>query len=150
MHNACIIYCNMLVISLLSVIEMSVWHGHCYRDDVNEARKPQMDLKASCPVGGRPGALHVSPDGSRLHVFDQEDSRLSVVGVASWQLLEKVDLGLPFIAGFGESIFLRGTAGKVEVFDAASRRFSGSILCSGDACDVAFLPELRQAVLTTA
>jgi hypothetical protein len=109
-----------------------------------------MDLKTSCAVGGRPAALFVSPDGSRLHVFDREDSRLSIIGVASWQLLGKVDLGLPFIAGFGESIFLRGTAGKVEVYDAAARRFSGSILCCGDACDVAFLPELRQAVLTTA
>jgi WD40 repeat protein len=108
-----------------------------------------MDLKTSCAVGGRPGALHVSPDGSRLHVFDQEAMRMSVVGVASWQLLDQVDLGLSFMAGFGESIFLRGCPGKVEVFNAASRRFSGAIPCSGDACDVAFLPELREAVLTT-
>jgi hypothetical protein len=109
-----------------------------------------MDLKTSCAVGGRPGALHVSPDGSRLTVFDQEATRMSVVGVASWQLLESVDLGLPFIAGFGESLFLRGRPGKVEVFNAAARRFSGAIPCCGDACDVAFLPELRQAVLTSA
>ncbi len=109
-----------------------------------------MDLKTSCAVGGRPGALHVSPDGSRLHVFDQTETRMSIVGVASWQLLGKVDLGLPFIAGFGESIFLRGNSGKVEVFDAASRRSSGSIPCCGDAVDMAFLAELRQAVLTSA
>jgi YVTN family beta-propeller protein len=122
---------------------------------VKEARKPQLNLKASCAVGGRPAALRVSPDGSQLLVFDQERSLLSIIGVSTWQLLEQVDLALPlasstsFLAGFEDSIFLGGLPGKVVVFNAAIRRYGGAIPCSGAACDLAILPEIRQAVLTT-
>jgi DNA-binding beta-propeller fold protein YncE len=121
-----------------------------------EARKPQLDLKDTCDVGGRPGSLVVSPDGSTLMVFDQECARVSIVAVASWQVLARVDLDLPasvsafVLADFEDSIFLGGLPGKVMVFSAASRRLSGAIPCGGDACGLGILPELLQAVLVTA
>jgi len=114
-----------------------------------------MDLRKACAVGGRPGALVVSPDGSQLFVFDQVRAQVSIVGVASWQLLEKVDLApakasVPFVlAGFEDSIFLGGFAGKVGIFSAASRSLRGAISCVGDACDLGILPETRQVVLAT-
>ena len=122
---------------------------------MKEARKPQMDLRASCDVGGQPGSLFVSPDGAQLFVFDRENSQVSVVSVSPWAQLERIDLARPgcpaltFLGGFEESMFLAGLPGKVDVFSAASRRSSGAIPCSGGACDLAILPELRQAVLTT-
>jgi len=115
-----------------------------------------MDLRGACAVGGRPGALHVSADGSQLFVFDQDRAQMSIVGVAAWQLLSRIDLALPeasspfFLAGFEDSILLGGLPGKVGIFSAASRRHSGAIPCVGDACDLAILPESRQAVLATA
>lgn len=124
--------------------------------DVNEGRKPQMDLKGACGVGGRPGVMRVSADGSQLLVFDQDRAQLSIVGVAAWQLLDRIDLAHPqasspfFLAGFEDSIFLGGLPGKVGIFSAASRRHSGAIPCAGDVCDLAILPESRQAILATA
>jgi hypothetical protein len=109
----------------------------------------------SCDVGGRPGSLFVSPDGSQLFVFDQDCSEVSAVSATTWQRMERVDLVRPgavapsFLGGFEDMMFLGGLPGKVDVFSAASRRFSGAIPCSGDACDLAILPELRQAVLAT-
>lgn len=123
---------------------------------MNEARKPQLDLKETCAVGGRPGALVVSPDGSRLMVFDRDRARVTIVATASWRILEQLDLDLPraaspsFLAVFAESIFFGGHPGRVEVFDAASRRSSGSLPCGGDVCDLTVLRELRRAVLTAA
>jgi DNA-binding beta-propeller fold protein YncE len=151
-------YCdlNMLVINVLRLILKVEWHEGCYIADVNEGRKPQMDLRGACAVGGRPGVLRVSPDGSQLLVFDQDRARMSIVGVAAWRLLEQVDLApspasSPFyLAGFEDSIFLGGLPGKVGIFSAASRRYSGAIPCVGDVCDLAILPESRQAVVATA
>src|SRR4030095_12623239 len=119
---------------------------------VNETRKPQMDLRGACAVGGRPGAMLVSPDGSRLFVFDQDRAQVSIVGVAAWQLLGKADLASFrfFLAGFEDSIFLGGLPGTVGIFNAASLRRVGAIPCAGDACDLAILPESRQAVLSAA
>ena len=122
---------------------------------MKEARKPQLDLRMSCDVGGRPESLFVSPDGSQLFVFDQDCSQVSAVSTSSWQRLERVDLVRPgavaptFLGGFGDMMFLGGLPGKVDVFSAVSRRFSGAIPCSGEARDLEILPELRQAVLTT-
>src|SRR5262245_24749195 len=99
---------------------------------VKEARKPQLDLRMSCDVGGRPGSLFVSTDGSQLFVFDQERAQVSAVAVSSWQRLERVDLVRPgavaptFLGGFEDLMFLGGLPGKVDVFSAASRRFSGA------------------------
>jgi len=123
---------------------------------VKEARKPQMDLRASCDVGGRPGSLFVSPDGAQLFVVDRVSGQVSAVSVALWAQLERIDLARPgspaltSLGGFEDSMFLAGLPGKVDVFSAATRRSSGAIPCSGGACDLAVLPELRQAVLTTA
>ena len=109
----------------------------------------------SCDVGGRPASLFVSQDGSQLFVFDREKPQVTAIGVSTWQVLERVDLSRSgasapvFLAGFQDSMFLGGRPGKVDVFSAASRRFSGAIPCSGDVCDLAILPELHQAVLTT-
>jgi len=121
-----------------------------------EARKPELDLKATCAVGGRPGAVHVSPDGSRLYVNDQAAPRVTVVGTAGWQVLESFPLALPwgsepfFLGAFEETFFLGGMRDKVAFMDAASRRYTGAIPCVGDACELQVIPELRQAVLTTA
>jgi DNA-binding beta-propeller fold protein YncE len=121
-----------------------------------EARKPELDLKATCAVGGRPGAVHVSPDGSRLYVIDQAAPGVTVVGTAGWQVLESFSLQLPwgsepfFLGAFEETLFLGGMRDKVAFMDAASRRYTGAIPCVGDACELQVIPELRQAVLTTA
>src|SRR5438552_7800758 len=110
----------------------------------------------SCDVGGRPGSLFVSPDGSQLFVFDQERALVSVLSISTWERLDRVDLNRAgssaptFLGGFKDSMFLGGLSGKVDVFSAASRRYSGAIPCSGEARDLAILPELRQAVLATA
>src|SRR6185295_17331151 len=40
--------------------------------------------------------------------------------------------------------------GKVAVIDAATRRYAGAVPCVGDACEMKFIPESRQAVLVTA
>jgi hypothetical protein len=114
-----------------------------------------MDLRASCDVGGRPGSLFVSPDGAQLFVVDRGSAQVSVVSVSRWEQLERIDLARPgspaltFLGAFGDSMFLAGLPGKVDVFSAASRRSSGAIPCSGGACDLGILPELGQAVLTT-
>jgi hypothetical protein len=114
-----------------------------------------MDLKASCAVGGRPGALFLSPDGSQLYVFDQELPHVTVIGVARWKIVGQFPLASPssgipfFLGGFEDSIFIGGLFWKVERFDASSRSPNGFFLCKGEACDLAFLPESRQAVLTT-
>lgn len=123
---------------------------------MNEARKPQLDLRKTCDLGGQPGALVVSRDGSQLLVFDRARAQVTVLGVSAWQVLERVDLDVPpsvipfVLAGFEDSVFLGGLPGKVGVFSAASHRFSGAIPCSGDVCDLGILPDLRQAVLTAA
>src|SRR5579863_1989254 len=123
---------------------------------VEEARKPQMNLRTACAVGGRPGALWVSPDGSRLFAFDQDRPEVSVIGVSGWQLLERIPCGsasderLTFLAGFGESIFLEGLPGMIHHFSAASHRADGAIPCAGDVCDLGVIRELRQGVLVTA
>jgi hypothetical protein len=100
--------------------------------------------------------LFVSPDGSQLFVFDQERALVTALSTTSWERLERVDLAASgsvaprFLGGFEDQMFLGGLPGKVDVFSAASRRYSGAIPCSGEACDLAILPELRQAVLATA
>jgi hypothetical protein len=111
-----------------------------------------MDLRGACALGGRPGAMTVSPDGSRLFVFDQDRAQVSIVGVASWALLGKADLAPSrfFLAGFEDSIFLGGLPGKIGIFSAASLRPWGAIPCVGDACDLGILPEPRQAVVAAA
>lgn len=122
---------------------------------MEEARKPQMDLRSSCPVGGQPGALVVSPDGSQLLVFDQVRPEVAVVGISGWKVLDRVALGRPsasqpvVLQGFQDSVFLGGVPGTIRVFSAASRRELGSIPCSGDACDLAILGELGRAVISS-
>jgi len=121
-----------------------------------EARKPQLDLKETCTVGGRPGAVHGVPDGSRIFIFDQALPRVTVVGVAGWQVLDRFDLELPsaadpyFLGAFEEMLFIGGLMGKVALIDSSSRRYAGAIPCVGDACEFRVISELRQAVLTTA
>lgn len=121
-----------------------------------EARKPQLEFKAACPVGGRPGSVHASPDGSKLFIFDQALPRVTVLGVAGWKVLETFDLELPdasdpfFLGAFEETFFIGGSMGKVVLIDSTTRRYAGAIPCAGDACEFRVLPELRQAVLTTA
>lgn len=123
---------------------------------MSDARKPQLDLRKSCDVGGEPATPVVTQDGSQLLVFDRVRTQVTVIGVSAWKVLEKVDLDVPpavtplFLARFEDSVFLGGLPGKVGVFSAASRRFSGAIPCSGDVCDLGILPERRQAVLTAA
>ena len=39
-------------------------------------------MKSARTVGGRPGALHLSPDGSQVHVFDSSSPRVTVLGAA--------------------------------------------------------------------
>jgi hypothetical protein len=100
--------------------------------------------------------MRVSADGSQLLVFDQDRAQLSIVGVAAWQLLARIDLAHPqasspfFLAGFEDTIFLGGIPGQVGIFSAASRRYGGAIPCVGDVCDLSILPESRQAILAAA
>src|SRR4051812_10090700 len=115
-----------------------------------EARKPELDLKATCAVGGRPGAVHLSPDGSRLYVIDQALPRVTVLGTVGWQVLESFPLELPsasepfFLGAFEETFFLGGMPNKVAFMDPLSRRYTGAIPCVGDACELQVIPELRQ------
>jgi DNA-binding beta-propeller fold protein YncE len=123
---------------------------------VNEGRKPQVDLKAACAVAGRPGAMHLSPDGSRLYLFDAGTSKVTVVGVSGWTVHKTFDLEVPsaaepfFLGGFEESLFVGGLMGKVAVIDGATRRYAGAVSSVGDACEMKFIRDSRQAVLTTA
>src|SRR6187549_398790 len=95
MHIVGIVVCNLLVSKRLRMVRSLAWHGPCYTYTVMEARKPELDLKATCGVGGRPGALHVSPDGSRLYVIDQAAPRATVVGTPASQVLASFALELP-------------------------------------------------------
>lgn len=121
-----------------------------------EGRKPQVDLKATRTVGGRPGALHLSPDGSQVFVFDSSSPRVTVLGAAGWDVIRSFDLELPsagdpfFLAGCEDSLYVGGLPGKVAVVDAATRKYAGAVPCVGDACELKIIPELRQAVLSTA
>ncbi|HVR83420.1 MAG TPA: hypothetical protein VMU54_03855 [Planctomycetota bacterium] len=121
-----------------------------------EGRKPQVDLNAARTVGGRPGALHPSPDGSQLLVFDSVSSRVTVLGTAGWDVLRTFELELPsagepfFLAGGEDSIYLGGLLGKVAVVDVARGNYAGAIPSVGEACEMKILPRLRQAVLCTA
>src|SRR5579862_6709964 len=121
-----------------------------------EGRKPQVDLNAARTVGGRPGALHPSPDGSQLLVFDSISSRVTVLGTAGWDVLRTFELELPsagepfFLAGGEDSIYLGGLLGKVAVVDVARGKYAGAIPSVGEACEMKILPRLRQAVLCTA
>src|SRR6185295_6644909 len=111
-----------------------------------ETRKPELDLKGSCVVGGRPDALLLSPDASQLYVFDQELPLVTVIATARWQLVDRFMLGPSsspnpvLLGGLEDSIFIGGRAGKVEVVDASTRSSAGFFLCKGDACDLGFLP----------
>ncbi|HLY11604.1 MAG TPA: hypothetical protein VKW04_20045 [Planctomycetota bacterium] len=115
-----------------------------------------MDLKAIRAVGGRPGALHLSPDGSQLFVFDSSTPRVTVLGTAGWEVLSTFDLDLPvaadpfLLAGFQDSLYVGGLPGKVAVIDAATRKYAGAFPCVGEACEMKILPQLRQAVISTA
>ena len=135
---------------------MVAWHVRCYSYVVMNGRKPQVDLKATRAVGGRPGALHLSPDGSQLFVFDSGSPRVTVLGAAGWEVLCTFDLSLPsasepfFVAGFDDSLYVGGLPGKVAVIDAAVHRYAGSVGCDGHVCEMKVIPQLRQAVLTTA
>src|ERR1043165_7705654 len=112
-----------------------------------EGRRPQLDLRANGAVGGKPGALFVSPDASQLYVFDQVDPRVSVIGIGRWEIAGTIDLApavasVPFfLGGFEGSIFLGGMTGKIAVLGPASRGCRGAIPCGGDACDLGYLPE---------
>jgi DNA-binding beta-propeller fold protein YncE len=119
-------------------------------------RKPQVDLKAIRAVGGRPGALHLSPDGTQLFVFDSSAPRVTVLGTAGWEVLRTFELDVPgtadpfFLAGFQDSLYVGGLPGKVAVVDATARKYAGAVSCAGEACEMKIIPQLRQAVLSTA
>jgi DNA-binding beta-propeller fold protein YncE len=121
-----------------------------------EGRKPQVDLRATRVVGGRPGALHLSSDGTRVYVFDSSAPRVTVLGAAGWDVLGTYPLELPsagepfFLGGGEDSLYFGGLLGKVAVLDAATLRYTGAVPCVGDACEMRVLPEVRQAVVSTA
>jgi hypothetical protein len=123
---------------------------------VMHGRKPQVDLKATRAVGGRPGALSLSPDGAQLFVFDSSTPRVTVLGTAGWEVLRTFELDVPgagdpfFLAGFEDSLYVGGLPGKVAVVNAATRKYAGAVPCAGEACEMAVLPQQRQAVLSTA
>src|SRR5258708_24310605 len=89
-----------------------------------EGRKPQVDLKATRTVGGRPGALHLSSDGSQVFVFDSSSPRVTVLGAAGWDVIRSFHLELPsardpfFLACYAESLYIGGPLGKVDVIGA--------------------------------
>src|SRR5579862_5622595 len=134
------------------------WHGTAVArsSPVMHGRKPQVDLKATRAVGGRPGALHLSSDGAQLFVFDSSTPRVTVLGTAGWEVLRTFELDVPgaadlfFLAGFEDSLYVGGLPGKVAVVNAATRKYAGAVPCAGDACEMAVLPEQRHAVLSTA
>jgi hypothetical protein len=121
-----------------------------------DGRKPQVDLKATRATGGRPGALHLSPDGAQLFVFDSGTPRVTVLGTAGWEVLRTFELDVPrsadpfFLAGWRDILYVGGLPGQVAAVCASSRKFAGAVPCEGDACEMAVLREARQAVLTTA
>lgn len=134
------------------------WHGMSVAidHDVMNGRKPQVDLNAIRAVGGRPGALHLSPDGTQLFVFDSSTPHVTVLGTAGWEVLSTFELDVPqaadpfFLAGFQDSLYIGGLPGKAAVIDAATRKYAGVVPCAGDACEMRLLPALRQAVLSAA
>lgn len=123
---------------------------------MKEARRPELELRMTCELGGKPGGLVVSPDASRLFVFDQGLPKVSVVGISSWTIVDRFELdptsdsSVRVLGGFGETIFIGGVPGKIGVLGAASQRPGGAIPCAGDACDLELLPELSRAVVATA
>ena len=62
---------------------------------MNEARKPQLNLRKTCDVGGQPGSMVATPDGSQLLIFDRARAQVTVLGVSAWQVLERIDLDVP-------------------------------------------------------
>jgi len=117
-------------------------------------KRPQLNLRAACAVGGRPGLLRVAPDASKVFVFDLEAPRITVVGTARMDVLQKIDLGTHrpgarlFLGSSERALYCAGPGNKIAVFDPATMQVEGSIDCGALACDLGFLPGERQAVLT--
>jgi DNA-binding beta-propeller fold protein YncE len=121
-----------------------------------EEKRPQLDLRGACSVGGRPGSVHVSPDAGRLYVFDQDRPRISVVGIAGFEIFQQIDLA-PFrvasrfvLGSSGSTLYCAAPGGRIALFSMLSHQFHGSIACQGVACDLGLGSGERQAVVTVA
>lgn len=119
-----------------------------------DEKRPQLNLRAACAVGGRPGPLAVAPDASKVFVFDVEAPRITVVGTSRMEVVQKIDLGSHrpgtrlFLGRSEQALYCAGPGNKIAVFDQGSFTVEASIDCGAHACDLGFLPGERQAVLT--
>jgi DNA-binding beta-propeller fold protein YncE len=119
--------------------------------------RPRLDMRATCKVGGVPGEILPSADGSLLFVADRESRRVSVLAANHLTLFQSIDLGIdspparPFLlASFEDDAFASFHGGKVAVLSASTRQLHGVIDVRGEARGMAVLPESRQALVAVA
>ncbi len=122
-----------------------------------DGQKPQLDVRATCKVGGSPGEILPSEDGTLLFVADRELRRVTVVAVGSMKVFQPIDLGGgappagPVLLGsFEDDVFTALHGGKMAVLSAATRQLHGVIDVRGDVRGMAVLGDARQAVVAAA
>jgi YVTN family beta-propeller protein len=116
----------------------------------------RLELRATCRVGGSPGQILPSEDGSLLFVADRESGRVNVVATGWMKVFQAVELegaGIrppePFLLGsFGDYVFAALHGGKMAVLSSASRQLRGVVDVRGEISGMAVLRESRQAVVS--
>ncbi len=119
-----------------------------------DTERPQLRLRAACPVNGRPGPLLVSPDATRVFVLEEGANWLTVLSLSKFQILRWIDLapyrgdGGFLLAAKGDVLYCRGRSGEILLFDMVSERFHGAVACGGFPRGLAVLHGGRLAQVT--
>ncbi len=119
-----------------------------------EHASSQLGLRATCPVGGRPGAILVAPDASRFFVLDQEEPWATEAGLLRMERLGGLDFAphaaapLRVLGRAGDRVALAGAEGGLAIFDLGARAYVGSIQGGGPVGDFLVAPGGRLALLS--
>ncbi len=118
-----------------------------------KGRRPQLNLRVASAVEGRPGQVIVSPDATRVFVFDLEAPRMTILGAAGLEFIRTVTLpssprgGSPLLASHLDDLCFIGGPDSLTLFDMASEQFRGSLPCSAQPCDLVSLPDERHILV---
>jgi DNA-binding beta-propeller fold protein YncE len=120
--------------------------------------KPLLDVRAVCRVGGIPGEILPSSDGTLLFVQDRFRRQVSLIATGRMNVFQTIDLGsdplteraCTLLGAFGDDIFAALQGGKIAVLSAAARQARGVVDVRGEPVDFKVLPDAGQAVAAVA
>jgi DNA-binding beta-propeller fold protein YncE len=120
--------------------------------------KPLLDVRASCRVGGIPGKLLPSLDGTLLFVQDRHYRQISLIATGRLNVFQTIDLGsdpLPqraciLLGAFGDDVYAALQGGKIAILSSAARQIRGVVDLRGEAVDFKVLHDAGQAVAAVA